>query len=119
VTVRGTPLTSPPAQSQGVSVTASFWTIQGAPADLGVRIEFLDHDLPGRGRLTQHRRQPAPQAAHGVAQIRAGVQRGQQIVQGRHPVVPDDGQQEIHLRLEVSAPAPGGPSAALTEYSVY
>jgi hypothetical protein len=35
VTVRGTPLASPPAMSQGVTVTTSFWTVQGAPADLG------------------------------------------------------------------------------------
>ena len=34
VTVRGTPLASPPAQEQGVSVQASFFTIQGAPVDL-------------------------------------------------------------------------------------
>jgi uncharacterized protein YfaS (alpha-2-macroglobulin family) len=34
VTVRGTPLASPPAMAQGVSVATSFWTVQGQPVDL-------------------------------------------------------------------------------------
>ena len=57
VTVRGTPLTSPPAQSQGVSVTASFWTIQGAPADLahiaqGARVVVRLSGVSMQGRST-------------------------------------------------------------------
>ncbi len=34
VTVRGTPLTSPAADSQGLSVEASYWTLSGGRADL-------------------------------------------------------------------------------------
>ncbi len=35
VTVRGTPVSAPAAQAEGVSVTKRLFTLQGAPADLG------------------------------------------------------------------------------------
>jgi hypothetical protein len=34
VTVRGTPVSSPPAQGEGLDVAVSCWTMDGAPADL-------------------------------------------------------------------------------------
>ncbi|MDR3510087.1 MAG: alpha-2-macroglobulin [Caulobacteraceae bacterium] len=57
VTVRGTPLASPPALSQGVSVATTFWTIQGAPADLahitqGARVVVRIAGASRQGRST-------------------------------------------------------------------
>ena len=57
VTVRGTPLASPAAQSQGVSVDTSFWTVQGAPADLahiaqGERVVVRISGVSRQGRST-------------------------------------------------------------------
>ena len=57
VTVRGTPLASPPAQSQGVSIATSFWTIQGAPVDLvhitqGQRVVVRIAGVSRQGRST-------------------------------------------------------------------
>jgi uncharacterized protein YfaS (alpha-2-macroglobulin family) len=57
VTVRGTPLASPGAQSQGVGVETSFWTIQGAPADLahitqGQRVVVRISGVSRQGRST-------------------------------------------------------------------
>jgi uncharacterized protein YfaS (alpha-2-macroglobulin family) len=57
VTVRGTPLASPGAMSQGVSVTTSFWTIQGAPVDLahisqGERVVVRIAGVSRQGRST-------------------------------------------------------------------
>jgi uncharacterized protein YfaS (alpha-2-macroglobulin family) len=57
VTVRGTPLASPPAQSQGVSIATSFWTIRGAPVDLvhiaqGQRVVVRIAGVSRQGRST-------------------------------------------------------------------
>jgi uncharacterized protein YfaS (alpha-2-macroglobulin family) len=57
VTVRGTPLASPGAMSQGVSVSTSFWTIQGAPLDLarisqGERVVVRIAGVSRQGRST-------------------------------------------------------------------
>lgn len=57
VTVRGTPIASPPALAQGVSVATSFWTLQGAPADLarltqGARVVVRIAGVSAQGRST-------------------------------------------------------------------
>ncbi len=57
VTVRGTPLASPAAMAQGVSVETSFWTIQGQPADLahiaqGQRVVVRLSGVSKQGRST-------------------------------------------------------------------
>jgi hypothetical protein len=57
VTVRGTPLASPAAQSQGVSVEKHYWTMAGAPASLaslmqGQRVVVEISGVSHQGRST-------------------------------------------------------------------